>query len=711
MKLGRSLGRLLLLLTILIGTGLRLYRLQDLPPGIFIDEAYYAWDGLRVLQTGYLAAFFPANNGREPLFIYLQGAAMAVFGVYPWVLHIIPVLAGIATIPVVYLLGRTLFSSERRAQVIGLAAAAALAVLYWHISFSRLRFRAILLPLTSALAVYFFARGWRSGRRRDFVFGGIWLGLTLYTYISARLLPFILLAFVLALVALDLWSNRHSAAGRMSLLARRVVTGCALMFVTAFLVALPLLYYFYLHPGDFIGRTDQAALTPQNMVAAHAAPEGVTSGQLLAANVIKVGRMFIDHGDDNPRHNLPGLPALDPLMALGFFVALVAGLLYFRRQPVYLLLFGWLAAMLMPSVLSMEAPHFLRTIGAIPPLVVLVGDGLTRIWNRLVPRLSPAFLVSGILLVSGALTYHNYFQVWANDPLVYNRAFDVVAAPVSAEIKELSGEADVLVPLRLYGSPTLHLLLSGDYPQQESYASEDEPDRPLVIVSSGGTGDSEWVLLTHNAQGQGEALFPDVMPDLAASFRQGPSSQPFFGPRGVRMGSAIPMKDAARTALQPAHPASTVDVNFGNEIRLIGYTQGTGQAAPGQTVQLTLYWRSLVNFDRDYLVFVHLLDPTGAVRAQVDSEPVNNWFSTALWPRGVVIPDVYSLTLPADAPPGEYRWEIGWVPESDRRLGVLDSSGREVDDKFVLGRVEVVSAPPAGKIQGTMGVVQRSDQP
>ncbi len=71
MKFVRLRVQVLLLLTILVAAFFRFYRLWELPPGLFFDEAFNGFDALRVLRAGYLTPFFPENNGREALFIYL----------------------------------------------------------------------------------------------------------------------------------------------------------------------------------------------------------------------------------------------------------------------------------------------------------------------------------------------------------------------------------------------------------------------------------------------------------------------------------------------------------------------------------------------------------------------------------------------------------------------------------------------------------------
>ncbi|MFZ4848723.1 MAG: hypothetical protein ACOYL7_06290 [Caldilinea sp.] len=154
-----SWGRLWLLAITLAAFLLRTWDLDRLPPGLFFDETFNAVDARQVL-AGVTPIFFTGNNGREPLFIYLQAAALSGLGASAYVLRLVAAAAGVLTIPVTALLAWRLLNWPGSSQPAGqrqiaLLAAASLSVLYWHVSLSRLGFRVILLPLLSTLAFYF----------------------------------------------------------------------------------------------------------------------------------------------------------------------------------------------------------------------------------------------------------------------------------------------------------------------------------------------------------------------------------------------------------------------------------------------------------------------------------------------------------------------------------------------------------------------------
>jgi hypothetical protein len=103
--------------------------------------------------------------------------------------------------------------------------------------------------------------------------------------------------------------------------------------------------------------------------------------------------------------------------------------------------------------------------------------------------------------------------------------------------------------------------------------------------------------------------------------------------------------------------ATTADVAFGHstQLKLIGYDLPPTALAPGNTLPVTLYWQALAEMKTDYTVFVQLLNDAGQVVAQADSQPLAGAAPTTTWLSGEILTDPYTLTLPANLPPGGYR--------------------------------------------------------
>ncbi len=114
-------------------------------------------------------------------------------------------------------------------------------------------------------------------------------------------------------------------------------------------------------------------------------------------------------------------------------------------------------------------------------------------------------------------------------------------------------------------------------------------------------------------------------------------------------------------------PQVRVDASFAGKAELIGYDA----YAQNNALLLTLYWQALAPLDRDYTVFVHLLDRNGRTIAQQDQQPQAGNFPTSIWDAGDLIRDDYTLPLPPNASLAQYHLELGmYRPDTGERLPV-----------------------------------------
>ncbi len=112
-----------------------------------------------------------------------------------------------------------------------------------------------------------------------------------------------------------------------------------------------------------------------------------------------------------------------------------------------------------------------------------------------------------------------------------------------------------------------------------------------------------------------------------------------------------------------------VDVWFGETLHLCGYAVSSSHAAPGDLISVTFWWEISHPVDRGANSFVHLIGPavnpaTGTpLWGQEDKQMGINW-----WRPGGLYRDTYTFRVAPDAPPGEYRLEVGWWdPQTQER--------------------------------------------
>jgi hypothetical protein len=132
-------------------------------------------------------------------------------------------------------------------------------------------------------------------------------------------------------------------------------------------------------------------------------------------------------------------------------------------------------------------------------------------------------------------------------------------------------------------------------------------------------------------------------------------------------------------------PERPLLASLGGVIALDGFDLTPGaKLMASSPLTVTLYWRSVEPAGR-FQVFVHLLDTSGKIVAQHDSEPVGSLWPTHLWRSGDVVRDERVVALPADLASGQYTLQVGmYNAQTGTRL--MAASGQ---DAVILGTVEV----------------------
>ena len=126
------------------------------------------------------------------------------------------------------------------------------------------------------------------------------------------------------------------------------------------------------------------------------------------------------------------------------------------------------------------------------------------------------------------------------------------------------------------------------------------------------------------------------------------------------------------------------DVNYNRIVRLVGYEYVGGRvAAPGETVQLTLYWEGLDGQRLPQtMAQLYVTAPDGRVIAQTESPLLDYRRAPA------VFADTHTLVVAADAPPGEYQVSLYLFDIFTQSLSmIVAEDGHEIDNHLQLARL------------------------
>ncbi|NTU86181.1 MAG: hypothetical protein HGA45_43775, partial [Chloroflexales bacterium] len=463
--LGRRRALLALGAIFLLALALRLFRLDQLPFGLWRDEARHGLVALHIAEDpSYRPVYVLDLRVHLPgLGLYPFAVALRLFGVHLWTLRAATALAGALTVLPLYAVAARL--SGRRA--VGLAAALLLAASSWHISISRLAFPTVFEPLLSlsAWVLIFIAlapspapgEGERTptlrrlpgggGLRRPLaaLLAGILLGAAAQTYHTGRVTPLAAGWLCLLLLGLDrrAWRPWLACMGALAL-------GFAL--TTA-----PLVAYALARPGDFNDRVGEVFLLGE------AALRGRAPLGALDANLGRHLLMFTAEGDANGRHHAPLRPLLDIVTGAGLLLGLAALLRSLRDWRSRFVL-GALAVGLLPGLLAVDAPHAMRTFGAVAPacLIAALGWGEALRLARAAPAPSAALGGALALLVAAVVGLNAwlYFGVMPGDPRVFT-GFYPVQSRMGVYVREAGGRETIFVPREVRDHPSFAFLAAG----------------------------------------------------------------------------------------------------------------------------------------------------------------------------------------------------------------------------------------------------------
>jgi len=135
-----------------------------------------------------------------------------------------------------------------------------------------------------------------------------------------------------------------------------------------------------------------------------------------------------------------------------------------------------------------------------------------------------------------------------------------------------------------------------------------------------------------------------------------------------------------------AHP---LNVNWDNQLVLMGFEPARLSAEMGGSVRVALYWRAATRLEADYSVSAKLVDERGFVYGQRDSQHPGG-YPTSRWERTNYARDVHDIVLAPGTPPGEYRLRIGvYRVGAPAGLSVLDANGAPAGTTVDVARVSV----------------------
>lgn len=341
---------------VLIAVALRLYRIGELPFGIWYDEADHAIQAARIRNDPNFRPVFIEGTYKAPAHnAYLIAFATDFFGETISVVRGYHAMLGVGSIAALWFASRSLWGPGAALIAISLVAFSR-----WHITVSRIAMHVIAVPFFAAGTLALLLRAYRSGRNLDYAVAGLFVGIGMgfYSALIASL-------FGIGVIVLLLARQRRALM--------KVLPGLVLAAIVALASFGPVLKFAQSNSDAYFARQNETSLSS-------VVPEGERL-EAFTNNLKTYLRAYNDNGDRNARHNLPLQPMLSRWVGALSIIGLGLSLANLKR-PLAAGLVVWFVAALLPGAVTLpwEAPNTLRTVGtmipaylfAAVPLIVLV---------------------------------------------------------------------------------------------------------------------------------------------------------------------------------------------------------------------------------------------------------------------------------------------------------------------------------------------------
>jgi 4-amino-4-deoxy-L-arabinose transferase-like glycosyltransferase len=391
----------LLTVIVILGAFLRFYQLGAIPLVMENDEGIVGMKAVEVLN-GTLKNMFATFGGYGTLEFFLMALPVKLLGQTRLAVRLITAIAGIAAIPMIYLLAKRLFD-----QRVALVSAVLLAFSHFHIQFSRVSPTAGSLdPLLFTVTLYCIYKGIQERRMVHWVLGGLAMGLGMFFYVGARAVAVVAAGYLIALAVLQRGSLKENERGIFALAG-------------AYLVAVaPMIPWAAFHADQFNARIRQMGILQNGWLAREVANTGQSTLSVMAKQTANALLIFNYH--PARWYYEARVPMLGLLTGALFVMGAMYALLRIRDRR-FLLLNVWFWGTFIPGqVLVVDpAPSAYRTLGLLPAVCIMAALALVTLaelvfsWLKKGRRVLVTAFIVALLAVEAVWNLNYYFRVWA----------------------------------------------------------------------------------------------------------------------------------------------------------------------------------------------------------------------------------------------------------------------------------------------------------
>lgn len=456
---------ILFTIVILFSLFLRVYKISSIPPSLNWDEISHGYNAYSILQTGkdewgvsFPLIFRAYGDYKLPLYIYLTVLNVALFGLNAFSVRLLSILSGMGLVMVSYLITKKITKSFYWS----IFSAFLAGISPWGLFLSRAAVEANLCAFLFSLGIYFLLEFFENKKSVPIFLTGLFWGLSLFTYNSARIVMpiFTLLLFCYFIKIKELRKTK-------------------LLFITI-AVFLILLGWQVLGKSasaryNLVSLIDQGAVNQinqlrnetklPNMVSRIFYNKATLFGYLSIKNYFSNlnPKYLFFNGGSQYQFSLPDYGILFLVTAPFLILGLI--LLFLKKDISYKILLCWFILSIIPSAVTKDAPHVLRTLLILPLPFVLTTIGLKYLIDWLKDKsVFKGGLVVGVVILAAIVSFAGWWRDYTRVyPVAYSWVWQYGYNQAVDYVKLNKDKYDKIVFTKRYGEPHEFILFYLQY--------------------------------------------------------------------------------------------------------------------------------------------------------------------------------------------------------------------------------------------------------
>ena len=377
-----------ILIVFAIGLFLRVYKLDQIPKGFYVDEAEIGYTAYSFLKTGFrdeYGKFLPIflrsfSAYSSPLYSYIDVFFIWIFGLNVFAVRILSALSGAISIPLIYILTNKLFKNSSLSKISSLI----FAISPWSIFFSRGTYEANLSVMILLFSLVLLVESTKS--INYLYLASIILATNTYAYQSQRIIS-ILLLVLFSLLNLKIKNIKKIFAANIIFL---------LLLLPQIIISLSPAFSSRAAGLFYADRATNIILFFREFFSQY-------------FNYFSINNLFL-RGDPDLQRSIPELAPFYSFLYLPFVLGIFE-IFKNLKEKEYLVIFILLVIFPIVPALTKDPFSTIRNLSSIIPIIIIISLGIFKIYKNINKKLF--IMLATICLISAFIyLWRSYFVLF-----------------------------------------------------------------------------------------------------------------------------------------------------------------------------------------------------------------------------------------------------------------------------------------------------------